>query len=154
MTDNQSSDQLRALVAELHPRKPQEVMGQAANSNLVASVFKAAVGGFVLVVGATLVMFMTGFRHVEAEQTSAANSPADTSSAASATTDEATTGTSAGDDPTAAGTESNDSTATDAADTDSTGDAIEAMGIGKTKDPDSQPDALENRLDQILDGLE
>ena len=32
--------------------------------------------------------------------------------------------------------------------------AIEAMGIGEAADPNSEPESLENRLDQILDGLE
>ena len=61
MTNQPTANELRALVAELKPRSPQEVMGAAASSNLMASMFTAAFTGMGLLLGGTFLMFFLGF---------------------------------------------------------------------------------------------
>ena len=73
MTTKPSANELRALVAELKPRSPQEVMGAAASSNLMASMLTATVTATALVVGATFLMFSLGFGPTASQETAQAN---------------------------------------------------------------------------------
>lgn len=156
MTNKPTANELRALVAELRPRCPQEVMGAAASSNLNSSMFTAAVTGIGLLLCATLLMFSLGFGPTA--QTDSAKS----NTARATENENNTTGTEVDvtADQTPAGGDANaESIATDNPDISSekggsTNSAVEAMGIGEAADPDSKPDSLENRLDKILDGLE
>ena len=73
MTTKPSANELRALVAELKPRSPQEVMGAAASSNLMASMLTATLTATALVVGATVLMFSLGFGPTASQETVQAN---------------------------------------------------------------------------------
>jgi len=148
MTNKATANDLRALVAELKPRSPEEVMGSAASSNLMRSMSTATLASLGLLVAATTVMFAAGFGpsdsagtpQVTESESGQADSAAETSGE-TATQDETTT------DSTAAASETTDEGS-------STESAIDAMGIGDAAAPDSDPETLENRLDKILDGLE
>ena len=150
MTTKPSANELRALVAELKPRSPQEVMGAAASSNLMASMLTATLTATALVVGATVLMFSLGFGPTASQQTVQANANQSDATEGSTNTDldqKAASGSS--QDPKEMANAS-----ASAADAGATENAIEAMGIGEAADPNSEPESLENRLDQILDGLE
>ena len=158
MTTKSSANELRALVAELKPRSPQEVMGAAASSNLMASMLTATLTATALVVGATFLMFSLGFGPTASQETAQANAnqsdateeTANTDAAQKPATEQATEQASgSGQDP----EEMADASAS-SPDAGATENAIEAMGIGEAAEPDSEPESLENRLDQILDGLE
>ena len=154
MTTKPSANELRALVAELKPRSPQEVMGAAASSNLMASMLTATLTAIALVVGATFLMFSLGFGPSASQETAQANAnqsdaieeTANTDAAQKPATEQAS---GSGQDP----EEMADASAS-SPDAGATENAIEAMGIGEAAEPDSEPESLENRLDQILDGLE
>ncbi len=158
MTNKPTANELRALVAELKPRSPQEVMGAAASSNLMASMFTAALTGIGLLLCATFLMFSLGFgpttqadsaKAGTAEATDNENTATGTGTEAEATTDNQPSGGDANAESMAADNPDNNMEKAGSTDT-----AIEAMGIGEAADPDSKPDSLENRLDKILDGLE
>ena len=154
MTTKPSANELRALVAELKPRSPQEVMGAAASSNLMASMLTATLTATALVVGATVLMFSLGFGPTASQETVQANANQSDATEGSTNTDldqKAATELASGSsqDP-----EEMASASASAADAGATENAIEAMGIGEAADPNSEPESLENRLDQILDGLE
>ena len=154
MTTKPSSNELRALVAELKPRSPQEVMGAAASSNLMASMLTATLTATALVVGATVLMFSLGFGPTASQETVQANANQSDATEGSTNTDldqKAATELASGSsqDP-----EEMANASASAADAGATENAIEAMGIGEAADPNSEPESLENRLDQILDGLE
>jgi len=148
MTNKATTNDLRALVAELKPRSPEEVMGSAASSNLMRSMSTATLASLGLLVAATTVMFAAGFGpsdsagtpQVTESESGQADSAAETAGE-TATEDETTT------DSTAVASETTDEGS-------STESAIDAMGIGDAAAPDSDPETLENRLDKILDGLE
>ena len=154
MTTKPSANELRALVAELKPRSPQEVMGAAASSNLMASMLTATLTATALVVGATFLMFSLGFGPTASQETAQANANQSDATEETANTDaaqkpaaEQASGSS--QDPEEMGDASASSP-----DAGATENAIEAMGIGEAAEPNSEPESLENRLDQILDGLE
>lgn len=154
MTTKPSANELRALVAELKPRSPQEVMGAAASSNLMASMLTATLTATALVVGATVLMFSLGFGPTASQETVQANANQSDATEGSTNTDldqKAATELASGSsqDP-----EEMANASASAADAGATENAIEAMGIGEAADPNSEPESLENRLDQILDGLE
>lgn len=154
MTTKPSANELRALVAELKPRSPQEVMGAAASSNLMASMLTATLTATALVVGATVLMFSLGFGPTASQETVQANANQSDATEGSTKTDldqKAATELASGSsqDP-----EEMANASASAADAGATENAIEAMGIGEAADPNSEPESLENRLDQILDGLE
>ena len=154
MTTKPSANELRALVAELKPRSPQEVMGAAASSNLMASMLTATLTATALVVGATILMFSLGFGPTASQETVQANANQSDATEGSTNTDldqKAATELASGSsqDP-----EEMANASASAADAGATENAIEAMGIGEAADPNSEPESLENRLDQILDGLE
>ncbi len=158
MTNKPTANELRALVAELKPRSPQEVMGAAASSNLMASMVTAALTGIGLLLCATFLMFSLGFgpttqadsaKSGTAEATDNENTATGTGTEAEATTDNQPSVGVANAESMAADNPDNNSEKVGPTDT-----AIEAMGIGEAADPDSKPDSLENRLDKILDGLE
>ena len=154
MTTKPSANELRALVAELKPRSPQEVMGAAASSNLMASMLTATLTATALVVGATVLMFSLGFGPTASQETVQANANQSDATEGSTNTDldqKAATELASGSsqDP-----EEMANASVSAADAGATENAIEAMGIGEAADPNSEPESLENRLDQILDGLE
>ena len=154
MTTKPSSSELRDLVAELKPRSPQEVMGAAASSNLMASMLTATLTATALVVGATVLMFSLGFGPTASQETVQANANQSDATEGSTNTDldqKAATELASGSsqDP-----EEMANASASAADAGATENAIEAMGIGEAADPNSEPESLENRLDQILDGLE
>ena len=154
MTTKPSANELRALVAELKPRSPQEVMGAAASSNLMASMLTATLTATTLVVGATFLMFSLGFGPTASQETAQANANQSDATEETANTDAAQKpateqASGSGQDP----EEMADASAS-SPDAGATENAIEAMGIGEAADPNSEPESLENRLDQILDGLE
>ena len=154
MTTKPSANELRALVAELKPRSPQEVMGAAASSNLMASMLTATLTATALVVGATFLMFSLGFGPTASQETAQANANQSDATEETANTDAAQKpateqASGSGQDP----EEMADASAS-SPDAGATENAIEAMGIGEAAEPDSEPESLENRLDQILDGLE
>lgn len=154
MTTKSSANELRALVAELKPRSPQEVMGAAASSNLMASMLTATLTAIALVVGATFLMFSLGFGPSASQETAQANANQSDATEETANTDAAQKpateqASGSGQDP----EEMADASAS-SPDAGATENAIEAMGIGEAAEPDSEPESLENRLDQILDGLE
>ena len=154
MTTKPSANELRALVAELKPRSPQEVMGAAASSNLMASMLTATLTATALVVGATVLMFSLAFGPTASQETVQANANQSDATEGSTNTDldqKAATELASGSsqDP-----EEMANASASAADAGATENAIEAMGIGEAADPNSEPESLENRLDQILDGLE
>ena len=154
MTTKPSANELRALVAELKPRSPQEVMGAAASSNLMASMLTATLTATALAVGATVLMFSLGFGPTASQETVQANANQSDATEGSTNTDldqKAATELASGSsqDP-----EEMANASASAADAGATENAIEAMGIGEAADPNSEPESLENRLDQILDGLE
>jgi hypothetical protein len=164
MTNKPTANELRALVAELTPRSPQEIMGAAASSNLMASMLTAALTGLGILLCATLLMFSLGFD----PNTQADSTKLDT---ANSGTENSGTGQAPEITNTATGPETEDAADQQSAQGDTnvnakantipdkgsepqSANAIEAMGIGETADPDSKPDTLENRLDRILEGLE
>lgn len=154
MITKPSANELRALVAELKPRSPQEVMGAAASSNLMASMLTATLTAIALVVGATVLMFSLGFGPTASQETVQAKANQSDATEGSTNTDldqRAATEPASGSsqDPKEMANAS-----ASAADAGATENAIEAMGIGEAADPNSEPESLENRLDQILDGLE
>ena len=140
----QSSQQLRELVDNLHPRSPKEVMGEAANSSLLGSTIAAALSTLVLLIGATIVVLAVGGGpETKSEAATTAATPASIAKPDAKTAEpESVAATQAAND---------SEQAKPASDTDS---AVEALGIGETKDATSEPESLENRLDQLLDGLE
>ncbi len=158
MTAKPTATELRALVAELKPRSPQEVMGAAASSNLMASMFTAAFTGIGLLLCATFLLFFLGFGPtrqadtVQASETTDTSSESETGSEVAAATNVESRDSDNKDAATAAGAA--DDTANSSEKATSTDSAIEAMGIGDTAEPDSKPESLENRLDKILEGLE
>ena len=155
MKSKPTTEELRALVAELKPRSPQEVMGAAASSNLMASMITATVTGIGLLLGATFLMFALGLGPTNpSEKAQAADNQNNDTASKPAANDPDQKGAQTQTTPAVAGDLENAPDSVDPAGVDSTENAIEAMGIGETADPDSKPDSLENRLDKILDGLE
>ena len=126
------------MVDSLHPRSPKEVMGEAASSSLLGSTITAAFSSIALLVGLTVIVFFIGGGPEKKMEAADAKVPVKTETTA---------------EPDKAAT-ANDSPAATDPKKDDTDTAIEAMGIGDTKDADSKPDTLENRLDDLLNGLE
>jgi hypothetical protein len=128
-----SADELRALVAGLHPRSPHEVMGEAATSSLVPSTLTATAIGSVMVIVSTLLVFLFG-----------PEPPTKSSAPVAAVATPVEPATSVSPEPSVA-------TKTPESATDT---AIEAMGIGEAKDPGTSTKPLQSRIDELLDGLE
>ena len=134
-------EQLRKLVDTLRPRSPKEVMGEAANSSLLGSTITATLATAALLFGMTGIVYALGGTP-DNKSTKSAPRPAPVeSSAVPAPTDPVVE----------TRQESAAANQTQQVDPES---AIEAMGIGDTKDADTQPESLENRLNDLLDGLE
>ena len=135
-----SNQQLRDLVDSLHPRSPKEVMGEAASSSLLSSTITAAVSTVGLILGLTVIVFIVGGGPEQKTEAAATTAPAAVAEPKP-------------DDPAVANAQQAkpEATATEKSDT---AGAVDAMGIGETKDPDTEPETLQNRLDQLLDGLE
>lgn len=158
MTTRPTATELRALVAELKPRSPQEVMGASASSNLMVSMFTAAFTGIGLLLAATFLLFFLGFGptqqadNAQASETGQASSESETGSEVATAANVASSDPDSKDTATAGGDA--DDSGNSSENTNSTESAIEAMGIGDTAEPDSKPESLENRLDKILEGLE
>ena len=154
MTTKPSANELRALVAELKPRSPQEVMGAAASSNLMASMLTATLTATALVVGATFLMFSLGFGPTASQETAQANANQSDATEETANTDAAQKPAAEQASGSSQDPEEMADASASSPDSGATENAIEAMGIGEAAEPDSEPESLENRLDQILDGLE
>ena len=154
MTTKPSANELRALVAELKPRSPQEVMGAAASSNLMASMLTATLTATALVVGATFLMFSLGFGPSASQETAQANANQSDASEETANTDAAQKPAAEQASGSSQDPEEMADASASSPDAGATENAIEAMGIGEAAEPNSEPESLENRLDQILDGLE
>ncbi|MDB4644615.1 hypothetical protein OAF37_01020 [Rubripirellula sp.] len=155
MKSKPTANELRLLIAELKPRSPQEVMGSAASSSLMASMFTAAFTGIGILLGATFLTFALGLGPTNPSENARAADVEDNNTTSEATSEDGNQ--TAGESQTAPGVVAdvqNDSVSVDPDSVDATENAIEAMGIGESADPDSKPDSLENRLDKILDGLE
>ena len=141
----ESSEKLRGLLSDLKSRRPEEVMGEAATSSLVGATVMAAISTLALVLVMTVLMFVfvgptaptsdTTAQTVTPEPASV--TPANDQSDAAADADPETDKQAEAEQP-----------------KDQTQQAVEAMGIGETADPDSEPDSLENRLDDLLKGIE
>ncbi len=154
MTTKPSANELRALVAELKPRSPQEVMGAAASSNLMASMLTATLTATALVVGATFLMFSLGFGPTASQETAQANANQSDATEETANTDAAQKPAAEQASGSSQDPEEMADASASSPDAGATKNAIEAMGIGEAAEPNSEPESLENRLDQILDGLE
>lgn len=154
MTTKPSANELRALVAELKPRSPQEVMGAAASSNLMASMLTATLTATALVVGATFLMFSLGFGPTASQETAQANANQSDATEETANTDAAQKPAAEQASGSSQDPEEMADASASSPDAGATENAIEAMGIGEAAEPNSEPESLENRLDQILDGLE
>jgi len=144
MSHEDAGDQLRSLISGLKTRSPHEVMGTAQNNSLVGSVITAALGLIGLMIGATVLVFAVFGPPAIREKREAAPIASAVPSAPATTADTdiaAETSTAPADSnvPPGSGTESDPAT---------------AMGIGEAKDPDDSTDSLENRLDDLLKGLE
>lgn len=153
MGDNKTGEQLRSLVSDMKTRSPQEVMGAAATRSLMGSVVTAAVAMIGLLMLSTLaIFFIVGPPAIREKIEPKPVASAAASGTLIAEPDKAAeTDSSAPDvEPTggqpAAG-QMNSKSATEP-------DPVQAMGIGETKDPDSNTDSLDNRLDDLLQGLE
>lgn len=140
VTEKKSSAQeLRTLLEGLHPRRPEEVMGEAATSNLASSTITASIVGVLSMLALTLVMFVISPIPKEKSPASSPESrPEDRS--------EPLSGVPLPD-------AAPESTATAVQNT-ATETAIEAMGIGDATDPESSTEPLQSRIDELLDGLE
>ncbi|TWU26634.1 hypothetical protein Pla52o_04870 [Novipirellula galeiformis] len=135
-----SADELRALVAGLQPRSPQEVMGQAASSSLIASTIMATlIGGLLIVVMTATVFLFASEPSPKKPTTEVAKTMTEQASVAPSKEPQASV-TTAAQDPAVP------KPATEA--------AVDAMGISETKDPNSSTEPLQSRLDKLLDGLE
>ena len=132
-----SGDELRALVAGLHPRSPHEVMGEAATSSLVPSTLTATAMGSVMVIASTLLVFLLG-----------PEPPTKSSAPVAAVT------TAVEPSPSTATSVSPDQSVATKTPEEATNTAIEAMGIGEAKDPSTSTKPLQSRIDELLDGLE
>lgn len=141
MATNQSGDSLRGLIQNLVTRSPQEVMGDAATSSLWGSIVTAAVAMIGTIVVATVLIF---FIFGPPQQ----KIPTETKPIAATTVTPPVEATVATVSQTPSETTSEGTSDTEPM------DAAEAMGIGETKDPDAKPDTLDNRLDDLLKGLE
>lgn len=132
------ADEIRSMVANLKSRTPEEVMGQAATSNLLGSVVTAAIGTLGFVIAATVLVFViSGPPEVKKETAAAEPAPAAEPKSVATQAPAATTMVPPETEP--------------KSDTDV---AVEKMGIGETKDPDAAGDSLENRIDDLLKGIE
>ena len=142
MAVTKSGEELRSMVRDMKTRSPQEVMGEAATRSLMGSVVTAAVGVIGLLIVSTLGIFLVlGPPAINAK-------PEAKPIASAVTADEPIA------DPDAATETGQEDTEQTAPTADDQSDAIEAMEIGETKDPDSATDSLDNRLDDLLQGLE
>ncbi len=133
-----SGQELRDMVDNLHLRSPKDVMGEAASSSLLGSTMTAALSTVVLLLAFTVIVFVIGGGPEKKTEAAATQAPSSPEPKALQTPAAAITQQDSADQPA--------KTDTDA--------AIEAMGIGDAKDAESKPETLENRLDQLLDGLE
>lgn len=155
MKNKPTANELRKLVAELKPRSPQEVMGSAASSSLMTSMFTAAFTGIGLLLGATFLMIALGLGPTNpSEKAQAADGKSTDTSSETSSADGNLTVEKPPTTPSVTADVQNDPDSGDLTEIDSTENAIQAMGIGESAAPDSKPDSLENRLDKILDGLE
>ncbi|NND99018.1 MAG: hypothetical protein HKN47_17010 [Pirellulaceae bacterium] len=148
MTNANAPQDVRALVQGLHTRSPHEVMGEAASSSLIGSVVTAAIALSVfLFVSTAIVFFAVGppaaRSKPEAEPIAAV--PADNATAENLATVGETTGSV---------DKAVEATARQETENSEVTTPVDAMGIGESKDADAAPDSLENRLDDILKGLE
>ncbi|MGI9466158.1 MAG: hypothetical protein ACR2OA_03450 [Rubripirellula sp.] len=158
MTNKPTANELRALVAELKPRSPQEVMGAAASSSLTASLFTAALTGIGLLFCATFLMFFLGFGPTPSADAAKSGTAQATESASDNNAPGAEADVDTEQNPSAGDANveamANDNRGSRSEPAGSTDTAVEAMGIGEAAEPDSKPESLENRLDRILEGLE
>ena len=140
-----SGPKLQTLVDGLKTRSPAEVMGPVANSSLYGSIVSAAIGLVsLLLVMTVVVFFVVGPPTVK--KTAEEQAPDITKLDATAQSAETTSETLP---------QEADVNAYDKSDSESDStNAVEAMGIGETKDADSPTDSLDNRLDDLLKGLE
>jgi len=158
MTSKPTATELRALVADLKPRSPQEVMGAAASSNLMSSMFTATFTGIGLLLCTTLLLFSLGFGPTPQADKAQASDSGDTISStetgSQGSVDTSVANKDADNKDTGGGAVDAGASASSPETTDSTESAIKAMGIGEAAEPDSKPESLENRLNRILEGLE
>ncbi len=120
-------------------------MGEAASSSLLSSTITAALSTVGLILGLTVIVFIVGGGPEQKTEAAATSTPA---AVAEPKPDDPAVANAQQAKPETTATEKSDSAGGD------TAGAVDAMGIGETKDPDTEPETLQNRLDQLLDGLE
>ena len=136
---NTKAEKIRRLVTELKLPDPEKAMGPAATSSLTGSIVAAAVGTLGLVLLMTIAVFVISGppeRAAEAAevQEAAGSDPVDNQQPTTSTDNSAPA-----------------ETVEPKSDTEK---AVQKMGIGETKDPDSNEDELKNRLADLLKGKE
>lgn len=144
-----SVDELRDFIGQMHGKRPEEVLGAVASSNLVQSTLIATAGiAVVLIVFTAVPYFLSG------SQEEATAAPGGNQAAAEA---EPESGADAADSKTPAAQNGSAQAAADqsAESTSTSGDPLlDNLGIGETKTaaPDKNP--LDNNLDKLLDGID
>lgn len=145
-----SVDELRNFIGEMHGKRPEEVLGAVASSNLIQSTLIATAGIAVLLVVFTAVPYFlsggqeeaaAGSGNQAATQTDAESDTADESSQPAApTADDGAAQAAAGG--------SGDATTT-------SGDPLlDNLGIGETKTAAPTENPLDKNLDKLLDGID
>ena len=144
-----SVDEIRSFLSEMQEKSPEEVLGLPTKSHLPNLTILSALATLVLLVVTTSGMYCVNLIRGElSPQTPAVATPADAAqgSATPATDDSASSATAAATQP----AEPGDASA-EAADPDA---AIQAMGIGESKEADADANSLESGIDDLLKGLE
>lgn len=134
-----SAAELREFLAQLKGRSPEEVMGAVAQSNLIRSICIATVGCVALMAAFTIIPYLMRDTSVVA----ASDAPTVVSNPAATTKH----------------TDAKPADVQNEPKTESSGitdpkKAIEKMGIGGTADPDANAEKIDNRLDNLLDGID
>ena len=140
MKNKPTANELRKLVAELKPRSPLEVMGSAASSSLMTSMFTAAFTGIGILLAATFLMFAVGLGPTNpSEKAQAADGKSTDTSSETSSADGNLTVEKSPTTPRVTADVQNDPDSGDLTEIDSTENAIQAMGIGESAAPDSKP---------------
>ncbi len=134
--------ELREFLGQLKGRSPQEVMGVVAQSSLVKGIATATIATAVILLLGTVVPYALYGGPAAAQA-------ADQNNTTSASVPSAT------DNADAAAVNQNETTADDTdKNTPDLERAARAMGIAQTKSADPETNPLDNKLDNLLDGIE
>jgi len=138
--------ELREFLGQMHGRSPQEVIGVVAKSRLTRSIILATFLFAVLLVACTIVPYVWEKRF--GGSTGPATGQSDAAKAPAAKTDESKPDEQPAD---AVVEDPKEKAFADAVDPDR---AIDAMGIGETRNADPNKNPMEDKLDKLLDGIE